>query len=111
MGVADGCGVAVGDGLASGGGKGIGVGRGVAVCVGGFTGGLEVVLPEVLFAPATALRTAATNDSAPRGESAAPVRMVLKGTKRPYNSRVASSSCVIEEPFNVTPANNPRARE
>ena len=91
-------------------GAGVAAGAGGGVRGGGFTGVLDA-FPELL-AVATAFRTAATNGSPPpRGISVAPVKMVLKGTNFPYNSRVASSSCEMVEPLMVTPANRPRARE
>src|SRR6476469_4932830 len=98
-----GMGVETGAGVAAGAGGGVGGG-------GGFTGVLDAF--RELLAVSTAFRTAATNGSPPpRGISVAPVKMVLKGTNLPYNSRVASSSCEMVEPLMVTPANRPRARE
>ena len=111
-----GVGLAGGAGVLSVAGAGMGVDTGAGVAAGacggggGFTGVLDA-FPELL-AVATAFRTAATNGSPPpRGISVAPVKIVLKGTNFPYNSRVASSSCEMVEPLMVTPANRPRARE
>ena len=91
---------AAGAGVLSVAAAGIGVatgacaGAGVGVRAGGLTGVLDDdALLEEPLAVATALRTAATKGSPPpRGISTAPVRIVLKGTNFPYNSRVAASS-------------------
>jgi hypothetical protein len=102
-----GAGMGVETGAAAGGGGGV---RG-----GGFTGVLDLDADDdgpPLFALVTAFCTAATNGSPPpRGISIAPVRIVLKGTNFPYNSRVASSSCEMVEPLILMPAKSPRALE
>ena len=99
-------------GAVAGAGAETGTAAGAGDVGGGFTGTFDLAgALEALVSFPVALRTAATNGSPPCGVGMAPVRMLLNGTILPYSSRVASSSCVTDEPFTVTPANNPRARE